>query len=128
MSSGPTPGLLRCRRAPEGRVWRGHDGPDVHSPRGEPGVELLRPGRVLRGQVVRLAGVGTEVEQLEAAVLIPFDELPVADADGAAGRAPLVAIVGIVPEQRPARELAPLEQRHEADAVAMLRWIERQAG
>src|SRR5215472_4292485 len=117
-TSGPARGLLRRRRAPEVGVRRGHDRPDVRSPGGEPGVELLHPGRVPGGQVVRLAGVRAEVERLAAAVLVPFDELPVAEADGAAGGAALVAVVGIVPEQRPAPELAPLEQRQEADAVA----------
>ena len=50
-------------------------------------MQLLHLGRVLPGQV-GLAEIGGDVEQLEGAIFIPLDELPIAVANRAKGSRP----------------------------------------
>ena len=46
------------------------------------------------------AEVLAEIEKLAAAVFVPFDQLPVADADRAGRAAALIAVVRVMPEER----------------------------
>ena len=87
---------------------------------GELRADLLLPGAELRrgvghafgilaAEVVLLAEIVREVEQFHAAILEPLDEFPVAAPDGRRGRAALVAVVRVVPEQRALRQVAAFE-------------------
>src|SRR6476660_2254653 len=106
----------------------GHQGLYVLAPGRQPGGQVLHLRGMLGGQVVPFAQVVAEVVQLTAAVLVPFDELPVAVADHAARGAPLAAIMRPMPEERTALDLTTFEQRYEAHAVAVFFRRQRQAG
>src|SRR5690606_24195414 len=73
-----------------------------------PGMQLLAQlrdaCRLARGAVGCLALVLCKVEELDASVLEPLDELPVAPPDGGRRRAALVAVVRVVPVDRPVVE------------------------
>ena len=91
-----------------------------------PGMEFVGQGlgffRQAGGEVAGFSDVRAEVVQFDPAVFKKLDELPVAVADGRARAASLVAIMRIVPIQRPVRESAPAHQQgHQAHAVDMLR-------
>ena len=74
-------------------------------------MQLLHLGRVLPGQVARLAEIGGDVEQLEGAVFIPLDELPLAVANRAKGcAAQRAGVMGVMPEQRAASSVPPLSR------------------
>ena len=57
-----------------------------------------------------------------------FDEFEIADADGGAGAAALVAVVGVMPEERALREGLTFEERRDADAVEVLPGARGEAG
>ncbi len=80
-----------------------------------------------RSQVGSLAKVVSQVEQFWLPAPIPVDQFPITKPYGAAWPAPLIAPVGIVPQQRP---LAILRGRvfdcgQKGDAVSMLRGKQR---
>ena len=81
------------------------------------------------GQVVVLADVVAQVVQFQAVVLEEVDELPVSRPHAAAGRAALVAVVGVVPEDPLAveRPLTP-QQPGNAEPVGVLIGHGGQAG
>src|SRR5262245_2615633 len=101
----------------------------IGTPAGEAGSKCFRLLLVAVSQVPLLARILAQVEKLDAAVLIPLDELPIAVADRAERRPALIPVVRVVPEQRGgALEFPALEQGNEADRVAMLLRIKRQMG
>lgn len=105
----------------EVRIRRRHQGADILAPGDELGAEGGDFVGVLRGEVVFFADVLRDIVELHGAVFEPFDELPVAVADGAVGRAALVAVVRIVPIERlAARGALAFQLRQETDAIAML--------
>src|SRR5262245_40861392 len=61
-------------------------------------AELRGALRFLPGEVGLLAQIMGEIEQLHAAILHPFDELPIAAPDGRGGRAALIAVMRVMPE------------------------------
>ena len=74
------------------------------------------------------AHVVLQIEQFDVHVLIPFDELVIAAADGAAWAASLIRIVRIMPEQGTTGERLTLQKRHNAHPVDGLPRPLRQAG
>src|SRR5215469_1224174 len=82
------------------RVRSRHGGVDGMAPVGEEVVQLFRAGRLALDQIALLTRVFGEVEELQAAVFVKFDQLPIAEADGSGGSASLIAVVRIMPEQR----------------------------
>ena len=53
-----------------------------------------------RGEVALLADILRDVVEFQLAVFVPLDEFPVAIADRAMRRAPLIAIVCVMLEER----------------------------
>src|SRR4051812_17477149 len=79
-----------------------------------PGVQPLEHvgglvGNLLR-EVISLAKVFFQVEEQCVVVFKVFDEFEVADADGGAGPAALIAVVRVVPEERALRERLTFEE------------------
>ena len=69
-----------------------------------------------------------QVVQFVTTVLVVIDELPVVLCDDRRRLTSLVAVVRVVPIQRPIGYCAALEQRHDADAVHVLFFRYRDAG
>ena len=87
------------------KIGRGHGGVQFPAPRLQKGAQFFRFIGLRRGQVARFAEVIPEVVQLQPLILKKLDELPIADADDAAGqRAPgttgRAQVAGEMPEQR----------------------------
>ena len=102
-------------------VGRGHLGPDARPPARQLRGQFAGLLRVLLGQVVGLPRVAPQVEQLDPAGLERLDELPVPLADRPARPAELVAVVRIMPVERPGpRRLAPGQEPGQAHAVEPL--------
>src|SRR6516165_12559504 len=98
MENQPTKNASRCRSRGRGGPRRRHDGFHTRPPGGKPRMECLGFRRLLSGEVMLLARVVAQVVELDAAVLIPFDQLQVSVAHGTRGSASLVAVMGIVPK------------------------------
>ena len=75
-----------------------------------------------------LSQVIAQVEQLDAHVLEPLNQLEITHPHRAAGTAALVAVMGVVPEERALGLGTAFEQRDNAHAVRMLLRAWRQAG
>ena len=73
------------------------------------------------------ANVVRQVVKLHAHILIPFDQFEIPQPHRTARRTALVAVVRVMPEQRPFRELPAFERGHDALAVDMLFRPGRQA-
>src|SRR5262249_33779537 len=63
-------------------------------------VQRLDTRGLLSGDVVLFVRVIRQIEQLQLAVLEPFDQLPIAVADRAHRRAALIAVMRVVPKER----------------------------
>src|SRR5262245_44252885 len=99
-------GLLSgfCLRVPIFRVGRRHLGRDGLPPAGQPVAEARGVGRTVAGEVLLLADIRGEVEELGPTLFVPLDQLEVSLTDGPAGLAALVAVMRIMPEQGVATE------------------------
>ena len=106
----------------------GMTAPTDLAPGGKLGLHGPGPRGLAGCQVPPLVGVLSQIVQFQAIVLEPFDQLPVAVPDRAGGRASLVAVVRVVPEQGASVERAAGEQGDEAHAVDVLCRGRRQAG
>src|SRR5215470_6585575 len=105
--------------------WRLRAG--FRAPRFKLRVQLLDTRGLLSGDVVLFVRVIRQIEQLQLAVLEPFDQLPIAVADRAHRRAALIAVMRVMPKERSRLEPTAFEQRFQADAVTALPGRRRQA-
>src|SRR5690348_12874567 len=107
------------------RVWSRHRGVDAFAPL----VKLIAQGGhsngLLGGKVVLFGGVLLQVKQLDAHVLIPLDELHIAQANNTMRRRPLIAIMRIMPKEGAARSDKSFQSREKGLAVGMLGWSQR---
>ena len=69
------------------------------------------------GQIVLLANILLQVVEMNAAVLIPFNQFVIAFANRASGNATLIAVVWVVPIKRFSVECFSFERRTDVDAV-----------
>ena len=97
--SGPLAGFVHWRFPVVG-VVRHHSSADTGSPLVQAFFELLSFFGHPLGEVVLLAGVVSQIEQLHAAVLEIFEQLKIALTDGPAGALhPMVAVMREMPEE-----------------------------
>jgi hypothetical protein len=105
------------RIASEVWVGLGRRGPHGAPPGFQFTAQRSDPARLAGRKVGLFAGILREVVEFEAAVLVLFDEFPVAFADHAGGLASLIHVVRLVPEKRAFRgvsgRLAVEEQRRD---------------
>ena len=82
------PALLRGRLAVGLWIWRRHQRSCVGTPGDQFREQFFRFLGVLGGQIVTLCQIVAHVEQFQAAIFIPLDQLPIAIAHRAAGAPP----------------------------------------
>src|SRR5208282_3438366 len=104
------------------RIRPGHTGVQSLAPTLQLAQQIRSLIRKTRSEVVLFSGIKREIVKLHMPVFIKFYQLPVSLANRPAGRATLIAVMGIVPVERiPSERGLTSEQAADINTIAGLR-------